>query len=118
VALFNITFKNADIVLDPDPDTMKFTVKDLETNTVLLEKDLFAAGSTGATAYYQMPVEFDSTALTNALAESEADDGSSSVILKAEIQWTQTVSIDGVTTLRITTQTFLLQIDRDYASDA
>lgn len=118
VALFNLRFFNGDVQLDPDPDTLKFAIKDLETNALLLEKNVFGAGSTGATAFYQMPVEFSSTALTNALAGEEADDGGASVICKAEIQWTQTVSIGAVSTLRITTQTFLIQIDRDYATNA
>lgn len=113
VVLFNLRFFKYGIQLDPQCTDAVIAWKDKETNAVLVESTAFAAVGSGATAYFRVPVSISGDPLDAAHSEEEAEDGTSLVDVKTEIQIKQTVSIDGVTGLVVTTESFLSRIVRE-----
>ena len=113
VVLFNFRFFKAGVQLDPNCTDVVIAWKDKETNAVLVESTAFDDVNSGATAYFQVPVSISGDALDAAHSEEEADDGTSQIDVNSEGQLKQTVSIDGITELVVTTQSFLSRIIRE-----
>lgn len=116
VVLFNFRFFKSGVQLDPNCSDVVIAWKTVETNETLIESTAFDAVSSGASAYFRVPVAITGDALTNAHSEAEADDGTSEIDVKTEVQWKQTVSIDGITELITTTKSFTSRISRDIAA--
>lgn len=113
VVLFNFRFFKYGIQLDPDCDEVVLAWKEKETNAVLVESTAMLKVGSGSTAYFQVPVAVTGDALDAAHSEDEADDGTSQIDVKTEVQIKQTVSIDGITELVVTTESFLSRIVRE-----
>lgn len=113
VVLFNLRFFKYGIQLDPECTDAVIAWKEKETNAVLVESTAFAAVGSGATAYFRVPVSVAGDALDAAHSEAEADDGTSQIDVRTEIQIKQTVSIDGITELVVTTESFISRIVRE-----
>lgn len=104
--------------VDPDPATLRFVLKELEPETVLIEAEDFEVVGTGSTAEFLMPVALTGDALTGALSNYEEDDRTTFPAL-AEIEWTREITFDSAPlTLRASTPNFRVDLDRDLAPNA
>lgn len=114
VRLLNLRFFKNAVQIDPDPATIRFALKEFDPDGRLMNASAFVKVSSGATAYFKLPISLTVPAVIAAIENYQADRGSRFTAL-ADIEITQTVSIAGVTSLVITSRTFGLQLARDLA---
>lgn len=110
-----LRFAKGGEALDPDLDTLRLVLKEMEPDGMLIEAEDFEKVGTGSAARYHLPVTLSGSALAGALSNYEADDGTMFSAL-AEIEWTTEVThLGSPLTLKGSTQTFLVRIERDIA---
>jgi hypothetical protein len=101
--------------VDPDPDSLRFVLKELEPDSTILIADDFEKDGTGATAEFLVPVDLTNAAISNALSNYEEDSGTLFQAL-AEFEWERDITFDGdPLTLRASTPTFRVTLERDLA---
>jgi hypothetical protein len=116
VRLLLVRFEDADgNRVDPDPDALRFVLKELEPDSTILIADDFEKSGTGATAEFLVPVDLTNAAISNALSNYEEDSGTLFQAL-AEFEWERDITFDGdPLTLRASTPTFRVTLERDLA---
>ena len=115
VAMFVIRFAKGGVQIDPELTGLRIAVKQNEPEAILIEASDFEKVGTGSTACWNLPVAVTGSALAGALADVEADAGTSFPAL-TEIEWTREVTHNAAPLELIgTTRTFVLHIDRDLA---
>jgi hypothetical protein len=114
VFLLNVRFKKNGVTLDPNPGTIRFALKEFDPDGRLVLSTAFHKVNSGETAYFQVPVPLTASAVFASIENYAQDQGSIFTAL-AELEWTQTVSIAGTTSLVSTTRTFGLSLARDLA---
>ena len=117
VVLFNVRFFKYGIQLDPSCSEVLITWRKPDEQSILVESANFDDVNSGATAYFQVPVAIAGTALDSALEEGAGEEAPGYIDADTEIQWKQTVSIDGITELVTTTESFKSRIYQDTATD-
>lgn len=109
----------AGVRVDPDPDTLRITIKEYEPEGVLVTADDFEKSGAGETAEFALPITFTGAGLAGALSEHEdyAEPALRTVALcLADIEWTREITHNSVpVTLTVSTQTFGVSIERDIA---
>jgi hypothetical protein len=104
--------------VDPDPATLKFTMKELEPDRGFVETTAFEKTGSGATAEFMVPVDLSSSRLRGAFAGNETDQVTGFNAL-AEFEWTRTVTFNSASlTLRASTPNFPVRADRDLTKNS
>jgi hypothetical protein len=99
--------------LDPDPDTLKLTLRELDSESVLVTASDFEKVGTGATAEFYLPVDLTASAITGAVANYETDDPVTKFSAVAEVEWTREVTHNtDPLILRASTPTFRVRLER------
>jgi hypothetical protein len=117
VDLLNVRFLKNGTLLDPNPTSMKFALKEFDTEADLVLSTAFARTGSGTAAVCKMPVNMADDDVASALSNYEKTTGTSFEAL-AQIQWKQAVSIAGVTELIKTTSTFKVLVTRELDGDS
>jgi hypothetical protein len=101
--------------VDPDPDSLRFVLKELEPDSTILIADEFEKDGTGATAEFLVPVDLTGAEIGGALSNYEEDSGTLFQAL-AEFEWERDITFDAnPLTLRASTPTFRVTLERDLA---
>jgi hypothetical protein len=116
VRMLVIRFENATGArLDPDPDTLRLVLKELEPDNVILTADVFEKSGAGDTAEFFLPVDLTASGINAALSNYEADQGTMFPAL-AEVEWTREVTFNSAPlVLRASSPTFRVALERDLA---
>jgi len=116
VRLLLVRFEDTDgNRVDPDPDSLRFVIKELEPDSTILIADEFEKDGTGATAEFLVPVDLDGAEIGGALSNYEDDAGTLFQAL-AEFEWEREITFDASPlTLRASTPTFRVTLERDLA---
>lgn len=113
--MLSLRFSKGGEVLELDLDTLRLVLKEMEPEGALIVAEDFEKVGTGSATRYNLPVTLTGSALANALANYEADGGTMFPAL-AEIEWTTEVThLSAPLTLKGSSQTFLVRIERDIA---
>lgn len=113
VVMLSLRFAKNGAVVDMQPVTIKLALKQYDPEAVLIEAEDFEQVGSGVEARYHLPVALTGAKLAAALSDNEDDAGTGFVAL-AEIEWTISVTHDSAPlTLRTSTQTFAVLIERD-----
>lgn len=113
VVMLSLRFAKNGAVVDMQPVTIKLALKQYDPEAVLVEAEDFEQVGSGVDVRYHLPVSLTGAKLAAALSDNENDAGTGFVAL-AEIEWTISVTHDSAPlTLRSTTQTFPVLIERD-----
>jgi len=110
--LVHVRFTKGGVVWDGTLDTLKITLKSVESESVIVASSTMLRGDIGSSTYYRMAVIVSSSALNGALGDAEDDDGSGLAAI-AELEWTwenDLVPTVGSGVLRTTSLTFLVGI--------
>jgi hypothetical protein len=109
-----VTFKKGATVLDLGPlATLQLGFKEFEPDPILVVGSAFVKSGSGSGTVYQLYVKIDSTALTAALSNYEADSGTQFDAI-CEIEWQEpNASGVGPVTLRRSTVPFLMPVARN-----
>ncbi len=106
-------FTKSGIILDLDLTKLQLSIKELEPEGLLLTSDLWEKDGAGTAAVYKIHAKIESPALSAALTNYEGDYGTAFSAL-AEIERVENSSaIATQATLRTTSRTFPITIDRD-----
>ncbi len=117
--VFHVTFLKGGVVADLDITALKFALKELEPESVLLEGDDWRELGEGEQTAFRLHVRLDSPDLTSALTNYEKDAGTLFNAL-GEFEWIELNNYDpqvGPPLLRNTTRTFLVEVTRDLIAD-
>ena len=115
VVMVAIRFNKSGVPVDPDPDTLRLVLKEMEPETMLVEATDFEKIGDGAEAYFNLPVSLTGPLLAAALSNHEEDEGTGFDAL-AEIEWTSDVVHKGTPlVLKGSTKTFKVRVERDIA---
>ena len=113
--LFNLQFVKGGAVTDLDLVSLKFSLKELEPESVLVASSAWRQMNTGSDANYKLYTLCDSDLLSAALSDYEDDAGTTFPAL-AEFEWIERNPDEpavGAPLLRTSSQTFIVEIDRD-----
>lgn len=106
--------------VDPDPDTLVLAIKEREPEGAVLEADGFEKVGEGVTAEFNLPLTLSGAALAGVLSNYENYAGPALPTVAgclADMEWTRAITHNGsALTLRASTQTFGLAIERDIAA--
>ena len=117
--VFHVTFLKGGVVADLEVIALKFALKELEPETVLVSGDDWRKLGEGEQAAYRLHVKLDSPELSSALTNYEEDAGTLFDAL-GEFEWIELNDYDpqvGPPYLRNTTRTFLVEVARDLIAD-
>jgi hypothetical protein len=113
--LLNIRFLKGGVPADLDITGLKFALKELEPENVLIASDAWTPVGAGAEASYRMCVHVDSDELRAALTNYEEDQATQFLAL-GEFEWIERNTYEpkvGPDTLRSSTRTFGVMLPRD-----
>jgi len=111
--LLYVRFVKNGVILDLDLDSLALWVKELEPDRHVVISDQFEKQGSGTGTYFILHAKLDKTELGTALSGYEEDSGTSFLGL-AEIERVEVSAwAAGPDTMRITSRTFGLKIDRD-----
>jgi hypothetical protein len=113
--LLNIRFLKGGVPADLDVTGLKFALKELEPENVLLSSSAWTPVGAGDEASYRMFVHVDSDELRGALSNYE-DDAATQFLALGEFEWTEQNTYEpkvGPDSLRSSTRTFGVMIPRD-----
>lgn len=113
--ILNIRFLKGGVPADLDLIGLKFALKELEPENVLLASDAWTPVGAGGEASYRMFVHVDSDDLRGALTNYE-DDQATQFLALGEFEWTEQNSYEpkvGPNVLRSSTRTFGVMLPRD-----
>ena len=117
--VFHITFLKGGVVADLDLIALKFALKELEPENVLVEGHHWRKVGDGEQTAFRLHVKLDSPELTSALTNYEEDAGTFFNAL-GEFEWMELNNYApqvGPPFLRSTTRTFLVEVARDIIAD-
>jgi hypothetical protein len=116
--LLYVRFVKAGQILDLDLDELTLFVKELEPDALVATSLAWEKSGSGANSVYLVHAKFDGSLLAGALSNYEEDDGTKFVGL-AEIERVETSAWEGgPETLRVTSRTFGIEIERDLGQSA
>jgi len=119
--VFLLRFVKGGSVVDLDLASLKFGLKEVEPDNLLIASDAWTKTGELDTARYKVHVHFASDALTSALSNYEADLGTFFTGL-GEFEWVENTAIPVPagfpSSLRATTRTFQIGVVRDLIPDA
>ena len=118
--MLNLRFVKNGSVCDLALASLKFGLKEIEPDNLILTGDVWAKSGDSATARYKLHIPFKGDDLDSALSNYEGDTATCFAAL-GEIEWTETVSHPATNwpaTLRGSTKTFLVGVVRDLVPDA
>ena len=118
--MLNLRFVKNGSVCDLPLASLKFGLKEIEPDNLILSSDVWAKTGDAATARYKLHVSFKGDDLDSALGNYEGDTATFFAAL-GEIEWTETVdhpATNWPATLRGSTKTFLVGVVRDLVPDA
>ena len=118
--MLNLRFVKNGSVCDLPLASLKFGLKEIEPDTLILSGDVWAKSGDASTARYKLHVSFKGDDLDSALSNYEGDTATYFAAL-GEIEWTEAVdhpATNWPATLRGSTKTFLVGVVRDLVPDA
>lgn len=118
--LLHIRPVKAGVVVDVAFVSLKLAAKNVEPESAIVTSTAFARVATGPDTFYRMAVVLDAAALAAELANAEDDDGTLLTAL-FELEWTWTNALSpmvGPATLRGTSQSFVLGVERELIANA
>ena len=116
--LLYVRFVKNGVILDLDLEKLALWVKELEPENQVVVSDQFEKQGTGTGTYYILHAKLDKAELAAALTDYEEDGGTSFLGL-AEIERVEVSAWEaGPDTMRVTSRTFGLKIDRDLGEAA
>ena len=113
--LLNIRFLKGGVPADLDLAGLKFALKELEPENVIVASDAWTPVGAGAEASYRMCVHVDSDELRSALTNYE-DDQATQFLALGEFEWIERNTYEpkvGPDKLRSSTRTFGVMLPRD-----
>ena len=108
---FRIRFHKNGVVADLDLDALWFAIKELDTEAILLESNVWEKIGTGENTSFRLRATLTSTAIDSALSNYEEDTGTKFTAL-SEFEWYAPALLGGGTSVT-STQTFPLEIVRE-----
>ena len=118
--VFHITFLKGGVTADIDLAALKFALKELEPETVLVDGHDWLKLGEGEQTAFRLHVKLDTPELTSSLTNYEEDAGTLFNAL-GEFEWVELNNYEpqvGPPFLRHTTRTFLVEVARDLIADA
>ncbi len=104
---------SAGVRLDPDPDTLKFTIKEYYGDSQLVSAAAFEKTGSGTTAEFLIPVDLRDDIMLGAISGYEQQ-RSAAFIGVGEFEWTRDVTFNASPlTLTSSTPSFGVQVDGD-----
>ena len=113
--LLNIRFLKNGVPADLSLTGLKFALKELEPENIIVESDAWTPVGAGTEASYRMCVHVDSDDLRSALTNYE-DDQATQFLALGEFEWTERNAYEpkvGPDVLRSSTRTFGVMLPRD-----